>query len=131
MNPGLSYDQNPLFTSLFTEGLANYFSSIVTKDTTLVRILLDDKDLSNRGPKMISKLSKIFIEKIHSKERKDYSMFFTPFQKQEIPNRSGYFLGYLVVKEMAKIFTIKELCLLNEAEICKHVEVTLIKFIDN
>lgn len=125
VNPEISYAGMPLYLSLFTEGLANYTSSIICNDTTLVKILLDDTELALRGPQMKEKLSQLVLEKINSKDKKDYRTFFTPFMKQSIPNRSGYYLGYIVVKEMAKDLSLTELCLMEEAQVYKQVETIL------
>ena len=108
-----------IFVPLWAEGLATYASETLNPNVSSMDLMLDipngmiegiNKDREYHWNKLLSKIDSIGEE--------DYEMFFLfSSMDKRLVKRSGYYLGYLLAKEIGKDMTIPEMAQLEKAKL--------------
>lgn len=103
--------ESAVWSALWVEGLATYISESLNPGSSLQDLLLDlPVGMVERCKKDIPFLWSDLKSKLRSKDGEDYSNYFLMNSKHpKIPPRAGYYLGYLVAKELGKTRTLYEL----------------------
>ncbi|MBB1302283.1 MAG: DUF2268 domain-containing putative Zn-dependent protease [Pseudoalteromonas rhizosphaerae] len=118
-----------LWCSLWTEGLATYVSHQLNSSASNDELMLNipDSMIKNVRSRLLYSLTDL-KRKFYSKNPEIYSSFFN-FRKDEtnLPYRRGYYLGYILVKEIGKDYSIEELAKMEK----KTVELLLLKELDS
>jgi hypothetical protein len=101
---------------LFAEGLATYVSTLITPGHTDGQYLMQDS-LGTLPAARMQEIAKRFLADAHqpaieTADAKAYGRWFEsskiPFQA-DLPNRSGYWLGLNLIREMVKTHTLQEM----------------------
>ena len=108
-------DPETVAWGLWSEGLATYVSrrlnpNIPEKD---VCCLPDARAVKAALPR----ISKELLARLDSEDRADYARFFLGGQDLDIPQRSGYYVGYMVAEEAGKTRTLEQLAALTPAAV--------------
>jgi uncharacterized protein YjaZ len=117
---------HPLFLSLWEEGLATYVSKVLNPQAPQKEIFGLPEDMPQRAQTMLPRLAQEIREKLDSESRDDYRDFFlgnTP--RKDIPPRSGYYIGYLVVEKLARGRSVQELARLGGPQLRTLIEQAL------
>ena len=94
------YQGEKLSDSLWTEGLATYVSKKLNPKASNQELLLDDI-LIREGERKRDRLREYISARLEVESETDYSALFLMDSKHEwIPERAGYYLGYLVAKDV-------------------------------
>lgn len=104
-----------IWASLWAEGLATYVSGAINPGSTFRDMMLDvPPGLVEKCEADLPYLWAKLAEKLDSSSEDDYATFFLFSSKDpRIPKRAGYYLGYLVAKELSQGRTLKELARLD------------------
>jgi len=103
-----------LVISLWNEGLATYVSSILNPKASLAEQFMDHK-LAESCPAKLEELKVKFRKDMRkplydTEDRAPYIRWFLLSSKDKsIPVRAGYCVGYFVVKDLAKTYTVSEM----------------------
>ncbi|WP_462147267.1 hypothetical protein [Pseudoalteromonas gelatinilytica] len=120
--------KDELWCSIWTEGLATYVSYKLTPSAS------DDELMLNIPSNLVKKIRSRQLdslvdlkEKFYSKKPEIYSSFFN-FAKDEtkLPYRRGYYLGFILAKEIGKNYSLEQLAKMDK----KTVESLLLKELD-
>ncbi|RZF93768.1 hypothetical protein EXT42_04880 [Pseudoalteromonas sp. CO302Y] len=121
--------KDELWCSIWTEGLATYVSHKLTPAAS------DDELMLNIPSNLVKKIRTRKLDslvdlkkKFYSKKPEIYSSFFN-FAKDEtkLPYRRGYYLGYILAKEIGKNYSLEQLAKMDK----KTVESLLQKGLDS
>ncbi|TMP41592.1 MULTISPECIES: DUF5700 domain-containing putative Zn-dependent protease [unclassified Pseudoalteromonas] len=120
--------KDELWCSIWTEGLATYVSHKLTPSASDDELMLNIP--SNLVKKIRARHLDSFVDlkkKFYSKKTEIYSSFFN-FAKDEtkLPYRRGYYLGYILAKEIGKNYSLEQLAKMDK----KTVESLLLKELD-
>lgn len=115
------------WSALWQEGLATYVSEALNEGSTQKELLLNMPD------NMITKINQTLdfhwsdlYKKLESRDEEDYERYFLiRDDDQDIVMRSGYYLGYLIAKEMAKTRTLYELANLEPEVLLPMIQSTI------
>jgi hypothetical protein len=111
------YHEDALYNSLWMEGIATYISQILNPDASYREICLDIPDnLVPDCQKQMKEICSGLLENLFSKEPDQYSKYFLFNAEGSIPKRSGYYIGFLLVKAIATKFPLDQLIRLTEKE---------------
>ncbi len=92
----------PLYLNLWSEGLAVYVSQVMNPTVPIATALGRPTDLIARASPMRAELARAFLRQFNSTDFDAYARYFEGGrQTGRFPQRSGYYLGYLVVSEIA------------------------------
>ncbi|RJF36890.1 DUF5700 domain-containing putative Zn-dependent protease [Pseudoalteromonas gelatinilytica] len=125
----LFHCKDELWCSIWTEGLATYVSYKLTPSAT------DDELMLNIPSNLVKKIRSRQLDslvdlkkKFYSKKTETYSSFFN-FAKDEtkLPSRRGYYLGYILAKQIGKNYSLEQLAKMDK----KTVESLLLKELDS
>ncbi|MCK8124451.1 hypothetical protein MTF66_05535 [Pseudoalteromonas sp. 2CM39R] len=125
----LFHCKDELWCSIWTEGLATYVSYKLTPSAS------DDELMLNIPSNLVKKIRSRQLdsladlkEKFYSKKPEIYSSFFN-FAKDEtkLPYRRGYYLGFILAKEIGKNYSLEQLAKMDK----KTVESLLLKELDS
>jgi len=121
-----------LWSSLWMEGLPTYVSSALNPGVSNADILLDvPSDLVGKCEKDINFLWNDVFRLLQSTKNEDYVKYFLLASLDpRIPRRAGYYLGYLVAKELAKTYRLDELAKLDPSEVQRLVSETVEMFVN-
>jgi hypothetical protein len=121
--------KDELWCSIWTEGLATYVSHKLSPSAT------DDELMLNIPSNLVKKIRSRQLDslvdlkkKFYSKKTETYSSFFN-FAKDEtkLPYRRGYYLGYILAKQIGKNYSLEQLAKMDK----KTVESLLLKELDS
>jgi hypothetical protein len=109
----------PLYFSLWQEGLATYVSGWVVPDASMGALMLDvPSGLIMKCEANLEFLVQDVLTKIDSKQTSDYADYFYASSKDpRRPGRVGYYLGYLIARSMHRRIPISELVTLQGEEL--------------
>ena len=97
-----------LWGFLWIEGLATYISEALNPGATLGDIMLGDPALEC-APCMLD-LWNSLSKDLESSDKETYKSYFLMASTHPtIPKKAGYYLGYLIAKELAKTYSLQEL----------------------
>lgn len=104
-----------LWAALWAEGLATYVSGAMNPGSSYRDMMLDvPPGLVEKCEADLPYLWAKLAEKLDSGSEDDYATFFLFSSKDpRIPKRAGYYLGYLIAKELSQGRTLKELARLD------------------
>lgn len=108
------YSKDALYNFLWREGLAVYISSVLNPDASEIEIFMVDS-LPQKTNHVIQIISRDLLEMLYSANQKLIEKYFWTSSKDAvIPKTAGYYLGYYLVKEIAKNISLVELVALKE-----------------
>lgn len=123
------YSQNAIYNYLWREGLAVYVSSMLNPDAKEIEIFMIDS-LPQKSNEVIKIMAQDVVKNLYSPDKKLIEKYFWNSSTDTyIPRTAGYYLGYLLVKELAKEYTINELIKLDEKIFVPKFEKILNSFI--
>jgi hypothetical protein len=100
----------PIYQSLWEEGLATYASHVLDPDVPMHLILGSPSDLAERAHPMLPALTHRLVVAFDSVSSTTYAFFFLgPMRTSGAPARSGYYIGYLAVQDLARRRSLSEL----------------------
>jgi len=121
--------EDTIARALWKEGLATYVGWTLNPETPESVIFALPADMPARTRAMLPKLAGELRGKLDSKSPEDYQNFFFGNSKREdIPARSGYYVGYLVARELARDRSLPELARLHGKPLRDAIEGVLRKF---
>jgi opacity protein-like surface antigen len=104
-------DNAPVWSSLWTEGLATYVSKAMNPDSNDVELLLDFPGEMAEQTRKVLPASFAHLEQVLEKTDRAISraLFSSGKDDTGLPPRRGYYLGYLVAEQAAKKYDVREL----------------------
>jgi len=119
-------DSGTIAWGLWQEGLATYVSrelnpNVAEQDICCLPKIDPVKDEFRR-------ISAELRDNLDSKDRKVYARFFLGGQDIDIPERSGYYVGYLIAEEAGRTRSLEELAALSPEDVRALEEKTLRRF---
>ena len=106
-------DRQPLWRTLWAEGLATYASRALTRGATIEQALMLPADLSQRAAPLRSRIAADLLAHLDQIDPDVYRTYFTYGNKavaaRGLPWRSGYYIGYLVAERLARRHTLGQL----------------------
>lgn len=109
-------DEEPMWASLWQEGLATYVSHAMNPAANDTELLLTFPDnMAERTRKVLPAAFADLEQSLDTRDRSAYRKLFTTGGKAtgELPARRGYYLGYLVAQEAARHRSVQELAKLD------------------
>lgn len=104
-------DRQAIWRTLWAEGLATYVSGRLNPKASLSEVLVSE-DLAQRGPDLIRQLA-VALRVNDAPDPSLYAEYFESgsarAKSDGIPQRSGYYVGYRVVQQLAKRDSLYEL----------------------
>lgn len=112
-------EEDALWNSLWVEGLATYASEQLNPNTSLKELMLDlPAGMVERIDANLDYHWADLNKKLNSKDESDYRTYFLMASKDtKIVIRAGYYLGYLIAKEIGKTKSLREMAQLKSYEI--------------
>jgi hypothetical protein len=108
------YSNDAFYNFLWREGLAVYISSVLNPYARDIEIFMVDS-LPQKTTNVIQIIARDLAENLYSTDKKLIEKYFWKSSKDTIiPQTAGYYLGYLLVKEIAKEYSLVELVKLEE-----------------
>jgi len=108
------YSKDAIYNFLWREGLAVYISSVLNPNAREIEVFMVDS-LPQKTNNVIQIIAHDLVESLYSTEKKLIEKYFWKSSKDTIiPQTAGYYLGYLMVKEIAKEYSLVELVKLEE-----------------
>lgn len=118
----------PLYIQVFCEGLASYFPEYLDASTSL-KEALQDEELATRGPELKKEIAKEIYPVLSSTDKKHQYRFFSIRHlkdRDNLPERSAYYIGYEVIRDLVKEgYTYERLLRMTQPEIEKTVSAKL------
>lgn len=106
-------DRQPLWRTLWAEGLATYASRALTRGATIGQALMLPTDLSQRAAPLRQTIAADLLAHLDRVDPDVYRTYFTYGNKavaaRGLPWRSGYYIGYLVAARLARRHTLGQL----------------------
>ena len=106
-------ERQPLWRSLWAEGLATYVSRLVTPGATAGAALMLPRDLEQKAAPMERQLALDFVAHMDETDTAIYTTYFTygnaEVTARGMPWRSGYYIGYRVAQGLAGKHSLREL----------------------
>ena len=102
--------EDTLARALWKEGLATYVAWSLNPETPESVLFSLPVDMPERARASMPRLAGELRARLDSKSREDYQNFFlgNP-QREDIPARSGYYVGYVVARELGRTRSLPEL----------------------
>jgi hypothetical protein len=96
--------------ALWKEGLATYVAATLNPETPESLLFGLPADMPERSRATLPTLAAELRTRLGSKSPEDYKTFFLGnAQREDIPARSGYYVGYLVARELGRTRSLPEL----------------------
>jgi hypothetical protein len=118
-----------IWRTLWAEGLATYVSARLNPDRPLSDALILPRDLEARAAPLAPMLAKELIGGLDRVDRRLYGEFFEYGDKtaaaRGIPWRSGYYIGYLVARELGRTHTLEQLAHMQGPELRRDIRQAL------
>ena len=117
-------EEQVMWIALWAEGLATYASKKLNPKATQKDLMLDlPEGMVKRINSDLAYHWKDLRSKMTSTKDEDYETYFLMSSKgKRITSRAGYYLGYLLAKELGKTKTLPELAQMNPKEILPALE---------
>jgi hypothetical protein len=112
-------DEQVLWIALWAEGLATYASEQLNPSASMTDLMLDvPEGIVSRIDKNLDYHWVDLTKKLTSTSNADYEAYFLMSSRdKKIVPRSGYYLGYLIAKEIGKTKSIPEMAQMKQDEI--------------
>jgi hypothetical protein len=118
-------DRQPIWRTLWAEGLATYASAKLNPDRPLSDAMIFPPDLAERAAPIIGRLARTLGDN-DSPNPKLYARYFEAdglkAGNDPIPPRAGYYVGYRVAELAAQEYSLVELAHLNGKELHRNVD---------
>jgi hypothetical protein len=118
-----------IWRTLWAEGLATYVSARLNPDRPLSDALILPRDLEARAAPLTAMLAKDLIDGLDRVDPRLYGEFFEYGDKtaaaRGIPWRSGYYIGYLVARDLGRTQTLEQLAHMQGPELRKDIRQAL------
>jgi len=103
------YSAGSLYNNLWTEGLAVYISSVLNPEASDKEIFMRDS-LPQKVDRVLKIIAQDIIESLYSTDKEVIRKYFWESSIDTvIPKTAGYYIGYILVKEIAKEYSLNEL----------------------
>ncbi len=122
-----STNDKKIYSSLWEEGLATFLSEELNPGSSVADLMLDiPEGLKHNCDKNLQFLFKTLSTRLNSGLDKDYESFFLlSSQNLTIPRRAGYYLGYLIAKEIRKHFSLDQMIHFSNERALKQIKFAL------
>ena len=115
--PGPPDDATPLWMSLWEEGLATWISQQMNAGSTLADALMSPTLAGAAAPR-VPGLARELLDNFASTDEREYAaFFFGSNDRHDLPPRCGYYVGYRVAQQLAAGRTLRELAVLQGADL--------------
>ncbi len=122
-------ERQPIWKTLWAEGLATYASQVLTKGATRRDALMLPPDLEQRAKPMLPMLAAQLLEHLDQTDADVFTTYFTygneTVARRGLPWRSGYYVGYRVAAQLALRHPIQELAHLKGDPLHAEIEAAL------
>jgi hypothetical protein len=116
-----------LYQVMWLEGLAVYTSKHLNPTAPDKEVLVSNTlaaDVKSRWPRLGAEVRKY----LDSTKKADIDAFhFAPDVRRPVPRRTGYYVGMLVARQLAKKYTFPEMCRLSGPTLRAEIEQTLLQ----
>lgn len=106
-------ERDLIWRALWAEGLATYASAALNPERPLADALLLPRDLAERAEPYLPAMARELLESLDVSSGQTFGLFFEggdPAAKARgWPPRSGYYVGYLVARRLARQYSLVEL----------------------
>jgi hypothetical protein len=110
-----------LYYNLWSEGMATWVARRLHPDAPLAEVLGPGLNPA-RDEGLVPELAREFARKLDSTVEDDIrDLFYLSGRRKDIPARSAYYLGYLVVDRLARDYSLPELIQLHGPELRQHI----------
>lgn len=117
----------PLYLLVWNEGLATYVSGRFNPNATIEELFLGQKVQTEVAPKM-PELAKKIIDNFDNGSPDVWKPFMSASKvNDEIPPRSGYYVGYKIAEELGEKMSLRKMTKLNGENLKKEMKKILIK----
>lgn len=112
------YVQDAFYNDLWQEGLATYVSYALNPKASHKEMMLDiPQGLVQKTEAVMPHIAKDLIKNMFSTDSEIYQRYFLMSSKSEvIPQRAGYYIGFLLVKQLAEKYPLQELVRLKDID---------------
>jgi len=108
------YSKGAIYNYLWREGLAGYVSSVLNPDARQKEVFMRDS-LSQKTDKVLKIIAQDILENLYSSDTEVIRKYFWGSSTDTvIPKTAGYYIGFILVKELANEYTLNELIKLTE-----------------
>jgi hypothetical protein len=125
-------EKNLIWKTLWAEGLATYISAKLNPSNSLADALFLPQDLEARSRPLVSKIAAQLAADLDRVDSKNYGKFFQygdpEAERLGWPSRSGYYVGYLLARDLARRHTLAELPHLNGPSLRQEIGEALRRF---
>jgi hypothetical protein len=105
---------DPLYLALWEEGLATYVSGALNPSVSESAILGRPEDLAERTKPLLPLIARELLENMDSTSPDLYQAFFLlGGPRKDLPPRSGYYVGFLVSREIGQSHNLQQLAQMN------------------
>jgi Putative zinc dependent peptidase (DUF5700) len=116
----------PLYWLVWNEGLATYASQRLHPKTSIEQIFLGQNVKSDVEPKL-PKLARKILDNFDNGSPDIWKPFMSD-GNNEIPTRSGYYVGFKIARELGKKMSLRKLAQLKGDDLQKKMKSILVKF---
>lgn len=117
----------PLYLLIWNEGLATYASQKLNPKATVDQLFLTNPTAKESAP-ILPKLAKKVLGNFDSGEKEIWQPFLAAQKiSDEIPPRSGYYVGYKIAEELGKKMSLQKLAELTGKDLQKKMKQVLAK----
>lgn len=119
-------EREPLWAAMWTEGLATYVSRRMNPSATDRQVFGLPDDTPGRTREMLPRVARELLIRVDSTSRDDYRKFFLGSEPNaDPPQRSGYFVGYLIAERIGAGRPLHDLAKMPAADVRRAVEEVL------
>ncbi len=120
-------EEQVIWIALWTEGLASYASQKLNPEASMKDLILDlPEGMVRKIDKSLDEHWADLTKKLNSKSDIDYETYFLMSSKdKKIVPRAGYYLGYLLAKEVGKTKSVNEMAQMKPNEVLPLLKLAL------
>ncbi|MBN1398159.1 MAG: hypothetical protein JXA06_09045 [Bacteroidetes bacterium] len=119
------YSKGALYNHLWREGLAVYISSVLNPDASDKEVFMHDS-LPQKTDKVLKIIAQDVIKNLYSTDKELIRKYFWESSTDTvIPKTAGYYLGYILAKEIGNEYSLNELIKLKEDAFVHKFEIIL------
>jgi hypothetical protein len=105
---------DPLYRALWEEGLATWVSGALNPQVSESAILGQPEDLAERAEPLLPQIARELLQNMDSTSPDLYAAFFLGNSaRHDLPPRSGYYVGFLIARELAQNHSLQQLAQMN------------------
>jgi hypothetical protein len=105
---------DPLYRALWEEGLATYVSGALNPRVSESQILGRPGDLAERAEPLLPQIARELLRNMDSTSPDLYQAFFLGNgTRRDLPPRSGYYVGFLIARELGQSHSLQQLAQMN------------------